>query len=142
MLDAITAWCERLKAERQGFASIASDIEFMCRAYDGSRHGDFWDFGVDRLIELLQARFVAEEQALNSEGCRHLLGGHHAEHERIFGRLLKLRKEHELSRVTPVQVHIAERELLGFLDEELAEHIFSSDDEARAACGSAGIAFP
>jgi hypothetical protein len=49
---------------------------------------------------------------------------------------------HDLEHPTAAELHQAERELLGFLDEDLAEHIFSTDDVARLACERAGVTFP
>lgn len=138
----MTAWCERVKSEQRGLVPVASDIEFMCRAYGDSKHDSFWDFGLDRLLELLEPRFRSEERVLIAAGLGQLLEQQKREHEEILSQLYRLRQRHELILANPGEVHLAERDLLVFLDDVLSEHIFNTDAEARRLCAQLGAAFP
>jgi len=142
MFEAITAWSERLKAERKILSPIASDIEFMCRAFTDAKHGNFWEFGLPRLYELLKARFAAEDEALFVLGTDEQLELHRHEHELILATLEDFQARYEQGALQGLSLRDAEREFLHFLDDDLADHFFDTDEDARRRSQEKGLIFP
>jgi len=142
MVEAITAWCERLKAEHKGLHLVASDIEYLCRSYTEAKHANFWEFGLPRLIELLIDRFRQEESAMNLKQSDTQFEAHRSEHRRILADLKAFADKYDRGLLLGEPLRNAERDILFYLDDELAEHFFSGDDSVREHCLGLGLAFP